>query len=481
MEKRFGGFEILKMGEEHMVEHSKISIVMPCLNSAAYIGMAIESVLKQTLTELELIIVDAGSTDSTLKIIEKYKKEDDRIVVLVSEKKSLGHQYNKGIQYARGKYIGFIESDDFIHCQMYQKLYEKAEENQLDFVKSDFDLFMGDGDKRLILNYSILTAYYKDLYYTVIEPQKHSWILYHDMNMWNGLYNRMFLLENHIMLNETKGAAFQDMGFVFQTFISAKRVMYIQSPSYYYRRDNENASQYNRMSHMQFVTDELEFTWEYMNQRQISIPFREIIFNRCFGLFSQIYGHYLCHDSSEKKKIDCREYLKVLRTCYEAMDYSEIRDEELDESISFNMLRLGEKQFDTAVKCNYQSKQYMEKAFFDFIDNHKFIIFGLGEQGKALLALCHKRNIRKNVVGLCDNDKKKSGENFLGKICKLPNEFYEENPELWKEVYFVIANVTCYEEIRDQMINMGIERKKIIHCIVWIKTHSVMEIEKENG
>ena len=121
-----------------------------------------------------------------------------------------------------------------------------------------------------------------------------------------------------------------------------------------------------------------------------------------------------------------------------------------------------------------------KKDFFDFISNHKFVIHGLGEQGKALLALCYRHQIEKNVMGLCDNDKSKCGESIFGKVCKTPREYYVENPELSKEVYYVVANTTCYKEIKKQLIDMGIKREKIVHCIDWVQTHSVLEMKKEN-
>ena len=122
---------------------------MPCLNSEKYISEAIESVLNQTLKEIELNIVDAGSTDNTLEIIENYRQRDDRVVLLHSDQKSMGYQYNMGIQNAKGKYIGFVESDDYIHEEMYERMFEAAEQNEIDFVKSDFDMFIGGKDSRL--------------------------------------------------------------------------------------------------------------------------------------------------------------------------------------------------------------------------------------------------------------------------------------------------------------------------------------------
>ena len=83
------------------------------------------------------------------------------------------------------------------------------------------------------------------LYGKVFNPEDYPEILYRDVNMWNGIFKRDFLLESEVVLNTTVGASFQDMGFVMKSFISAKKVMYIKVPSYYYRKDNENASIYN--------------------------------------------------------------------------------------------------------------------------------------------------------------------------------------------------------------------------------------------
>ena len=138
------------------MENIKVSIIMPCLNAKKFIEESIESIINQTLKELEIIVVDAGSVDGTVEIIKSYQKKDSRIKFIESSKKSLGYQYNIGIHNATGKYIGFVESDDYIHSMMYERLYNIAEEQILDFVKSDFDMFIEDNGNHLLLNYSIL-------------------------------------------------------------------------------------------------------------------------------------------------------------------------------------------------------------------------------------------------------------------------------------------------------------------------------------
>ena len=91
-----------------------ISVIMPSYNVARYIRVCMESVLAQSLQDMEILAIDAGSEDGTLDILREYADKDERICLVHSEKKSYGYQVNLGIQMARGKYIGIVETDDFI-------------------------------------------------------------------------------------------------------------------------------------------------------------------------------------------------------------------------------------------------------------------------------------------------------------------------------------------------------------------------------
>ena len=106
---------------------NKLTIILPSLNVANYIHTCINSVLSQTLRDIEIICVDAGSTDGTLEILREYEKKDNRIKVIVSDIKSYGYQMNLGIQAANGKYIGIVETDDFVDKNMFYCLYALAE------------------------------------------------------------------------------------------------------------------------------------------------------------------------------------------------------------------------------------------------------------------------------------------------------------------------------------------------------------------
>lgn len=209
----------------------KISIIMPSLNVVAYIEECMDSVLSQTFKDIEMICVDAGSTDGTLELLKKYEKQDDRVKVIISEKKSYGYQMNLGIRVAKGDYIGIVETDDFVVPEMYEELYKTAAEYDADFVKADFDVFATlDNKERIYLRYSsekYTSARYNRLFTSDDYKSGRETM---DIFIWNGIYKRTFLEKHDIFFQETPGAAFQDCGFRYQVALNVKRGFFWTSP-----------------------------------------------------------------------------------------------------------------------------------------------------------------------------------------------------------------------------------------------------------
>ena len=117
-------------------ENPIISVLIPSLNSEDYINRCLESVVNQTLRNIEIICIDAGSTDKTLEILEDYAKKDSRIKIAISSKRSYGYQMNLGLNLANGQYIAIVESDDFIAEDMYEELYSLTNDGTIDVVKT---------------------------------------------------------------------------------------------------------------------------------------------------------------------------------------------------------------------------------------------------------------------------------------------------------------------------------------------------------
>ena len=224
-----------------MTDRPLVSIVLPSLNVVNYIGECLESVVSQSLKEIEIICVDAGSTDGTLEIISAYMAKDSRIRLITSDRKSYGLQMNLGLDAAHGKYLAIVETDDMIPENMLKDLYEIAQKKKLDFLKADFYRFVSSKDGSLDKTYIPLTKN-KALYNVIVEPANRWETFKFVMNTWSGIYSIDFLRRWNIRHNETAGASYQDNGFWFQTFMRAKRAYFIDKPYYLNRRDNPNSS-----------------------------------------------------------------------------------------------------------------------------------------------------------------------------------------------------------------------------------------------
>ena len=221
---------------------TKISVIMPSLNVQKYIEQAVKSVMSQTLQEIEIICVDAGSTDGTVTILNALASVDDRIKIIHSDKKSYGYQMNLGISHAVGEYIGIVETDDYVLHDMYEELYRTAKTNDLDFVKSDFYKFWWSEKYSQRVNVSPSSEYYGKV---LTEKDRKIFFTFQSLN-WTGIYKREYLLQNDIWHSDTPGASYQDIGFWLLNMSFARRAMWINKAFYMYRQDNPGSSMKDR-------------------------------------------------------------------------------------------------------------------------------------------------------------------------------------------------------------------------------------------
>ncbi len=220
---------------------AKVSVLIPVYNVAPFLEEAMESVVAQTLQDLEIICINDGSTDNSLEILQGFAAKDSRIRIIDKENGGYGLAMNVGFDAAKGEYIGILEPDDYLAPAMFADLYEKAKAFDLDFVKSDFYRFKRDEAGVEESTYFALSRE-ADRYNKVFDPSHTPDALRFIMHTWCGIYRRAFLEEHHIRHHETPGASFQDNGFFFQTFVYAQRAMILDTPYYHYRWDNPNSS-----------------------------------------------------------------------------------------------------------------------------------------------------------------------------------------------------------------------------------------------
>ncbi|RTI58800.1 glycosyltransferase family 2 protein [Campylobacter jejuni] len=303
----------------------KVSIVVPSLNSISYIRECIDSILNQTLKDIEILCIDANSTDGTLEVLKNYEKKDKRLRVIISDKKSYGYQMNLGIKEAKGEYLGIVESDDYIKTNMYERLYEIAKKNDCEVVKGDFYIFESNKGK-----YSKITPI-DFLYNQIISFKTHPNIFNFQSINPIGIYRLDLLRTNQIKLNETPGASYQDNGLWFQIFALAKSIYFINEAFYMLRRDNPNSSVKSKEK-VYCACEEYDFIRDFLKKH----PDLEKTLAPICALHR--FGNYMF----TLERIDERYKLDFLKRF--SQDFRKIlKDKELDENLfgNINMQRIN--------------------------------------------------------------------------------------------------------------------------------------------
>lgn len=216
----------------------KVSIIVPVYKVENYLTQCLESVIKQTLPEIEIIIVDEGDRDRCRQIIDYYERIDSRVITIHEKNGGYGASVNKGIMIAKGKYIGIVESDDWISSDMYEKLYQRAEQWQPDIVKGSFEYIQGHkglrpDDARAFLQRNIP----QDIPFTIRD---FPYLIAAHPSIWAGIYKRDFI-KKHLFLT-AKGSGYVDLKFYFDVYCSATSIVYFPDIVYHWRVDNEGAS-----------------------------------------------------------------------------------------------------------------------------------------------------------------------------------------------------------------------------------------------
>ncbi len=216
----------------------KVSVIVPVYNVENYLSSCLESILSQSLMDMEIICVDDGSTDNSGRILDQYALRDNRIKVIHRLNAGYGASMNVGLSAASGEYIGIVESDDRIKPEMYQTLYAAAVQDDLDLVKSDVMYWIEGIDYVKEIHYQWLDDYYE----RVLSDADRNLFFDFFMNIWTGIYKRSFLEEKKIRFHESPGASYQDNGFWMQTLLYCKKAKWINGAFYLYRQDNPYAS-----------------------------------------------------------------------------------------------------------------------------------------------------------------------------------------------------------------------------------------------
>ena len=219
----------------------KISIILPIYNVEQYLRQCLDSIVQQTLKDIEIICVDDCSTDDSLKILEEYEAKDNRFIIIKQKKnQGQGVARNIGIEHANGEYIGFVDPDDWIDATMYEKMYANAKGQDTDITICDFIRFFenlnkyGASDFLRKINERYRVTVIKKPQNEVLDKQFYmETILVLPMASWHKIYKKDLLKKYNIKFSHKR--YLEDVKFNLYAFLYASNISYINENLYYYR------------------------------------------------------------------------------------------------------------------------------------------------------------------------------------------------------------------------------------------------------
>lgn len=214
---------------------AKVSIIVPVYNVEKYLRKCLDSLINQTLKEIEIICVNDGSKDNSPKILEEYAKKDNRIIVINQENAGLSVARNSGIDIAKGEYIGFVDSDDWVDLDFFEKLYYSATSNDTDIAVGGIIRVTGIKKKKFLNFEKETITDNTNLKFELCDVPEKSYV-------WNKIYKTEKLKE--IGLEFEKGIFYEDCIFTPQALFYLGKIVTVPNIYYYYlRRGNSTVKQ----------------------------------------------------------------------------------------------------------------------------------------------------------------------------------------------------------------------------------------------
>lgn len=441
-----------KQGLKKREYRISVSIIVPVHNSEKYLEECLNSLVSQRYRDFEVIIIEDNSVDGTRDIIDYYVKKDRRIQVVYDDNSSYGHKINLGIGLARGKYFTILESDDFYTDETLECLVYIAESNSVDYVDCDFIEFKTIGNKYY---YSYTNKYDLEQYNKLILGyENHNALSKGTSAIWTGLYNKNFVIENSILLNESEGASYQDVSFRFLVCAIARKSYHIQKGLYFYRKDNDNSSVndstkvFNIVNEYKYLKNELQikgqfygdligyyYIWKYTGY-----------FWNAKRLPYELNKEFVPYFLKELKMDD--DNLKIVWEQFRHDIVTTMR------MFQINPYKLLEEVNQSVISEENKNKKLMKYA--KIVQQNKAIIFGCGKWGKELLDLL--KNERDNIICFCDNNESNWG-NYIDGIKVLDPNTAITNCVNAK---FVVAAKGYENQIIAQLEFMGVDKDNII-------------------
>lgn len=309
---------------------TEISIITPVYNTEKYLRECIESVLNQSFQDFELILINDGSPDNSYKILEEYEKKDSRIKVITKENEGQGVARNIALPYAKGNYVLYLDSDDWLEENALQDLYNKFQEDNYDVVFFNvYRYYQETGNKN---TYRFIDCFYSRFGNEVFNIENAADILFETNGLPFKAYNRKFLVDNNIKYTATK--YIEDSEFFIKAVLTAKKMCCLNKCIVNYRVHNESSvstthKNIDVFEKTFYICEKvfLEYYWEYKNDKLLSSYLKNRI--------QQLFCHFRRVKKSHKK-----QFYDMMRRLFKYIDskYGQKHIESAGMKFSFNQV-----------------------------------------------------------------------------------------------------------------------------------------------
>lgn len=247
-----------------------VSIIIPVYNVDAYIEKCLNSIVVQTLKNIEIIVVDDGSTDKSREIIKQFELKDKRIKVIHQKNMGVSEARNNGLKIARGKYIGFVDSDDYIDQDMYESMYKEAIEKNSDIVvcnvndiyENETKVSLSLEDEEIYLDQIGIESFMKDKY-----PKFGSAV-------WHKIFRRELIESNNIRFIDYSTVSSEDKLFNLECMLKSKTISCIKEAkyNYYVRRSGSiTSTKASKTNMVNRCKNTVEYVDDYLDRNNLDI------------------------------------------------------------------------------------------------------------------------------------------------------------------------------------------------------------------
>jgi len=312
-----------------------VTIIMPVYNGEKYLEEAIDSLLKQTLKDIQIIIVDDGSKDKTIEICKKYQKIDERIEVIEQANSGQAKARNAGLKQARGKYVMFLDADDTYNEDTCEVMFQIAERENADYVNANYIMMDDDGTKWP--NPAFDVEKYTNFELHISDYKKSFFVM--NSTPWNKIYNIEFLRNNGIDFAINPPS--EDDYFTTLCYMKAKKGYYTNTVIYNYRNNLQSTSNVCSKEYFKKINEAYKRIYtNFKNNKKIGF-YRYYYAKKNSYLLCRLIDTELL---SDEEKIDC---LKDLKWYFDLAE--EIKVLAQHESLKLIMQNIKEENYEEAI------------------------------------------------------------------------------------------------------------------------------------